>query len=506
MPRRLVSRAGRAIEAGWLLVFVGLIAWIGVLLIGAARTKPFWHDEVYTILLSQLPLDQLWRASLEGVDLNPPLSVAAARGVHAVGGPGPVVTRLPSLCGFLLATALIFRMIQRRSNVLVAIAGASALAFTEAWRYALEARAYGLTLGSFAVALYGWSEAAAGRRPVRNWTLMGVAVAAGIWAHYYAVLVVLPIVAGEIVRQGLARRIDWKPWIALAAAGAAALPLWPLAAAASAQRTTFWARPRTIDIAGIYDFLRADFELPLVTAVALIGLIVFEVVRRLRRRDWPRRVPAHEAAAGLVALSLAAAAVLLGYWLGVFDRRYAILGAVGIALVLPMIVWAVTPSNGAGDLVMAATAVALLAQLSVRVFSGPAPWPHPYAARPILADWLRGSLPIVVTGGVEYLGLWYHAPPQARARAIYLADPEYQLRTTGTDTSDRGYLGLARWTDLPVVPIDRFLAAHDRFWLYSFGADWIENSLRERGARFEERGHERKGDGTLYEVFMKRLP
>jgi hypothetical protein len=503
MPSGVVSRAARAIEAAWPLVLVAVVGWIAALLVSSAATKPFWHDEVYTLLLSELPLDQLWQASLDGVDLNPPLSVASARAVHAVVGPGPVATRLPSMSGFILATALIFVMIRRRSNVAVAVAGASALAFTEAWRYALEARAYGLTLGSFALALYCWSEAAAGRHAVRNWVVMAVAVSAGVWAHYYAILVVLPIAAGEIVRQLLRRRIDWAPWAALTGAGLAILPLWPLVAAANGQRTTFWARPKTIDIAGIYDFLRADFELPHVTALALIALVILESVRRLRRREWPRRLPAHEAAAGLVAVFLAAAAVLLGYWMGVFDRRYAILGAVGIALALPLIVWMLTPANGTGDLVMAATAIVLLAQLSARVFTGPAPWPHPYASRPVLADWLRGSLPVVVTGGVEFLGVWYHAPPGARARMVYVADPAFQLRTTGTDTSDRGYLTLARWTNVPVVPIETFLETHDRFWLYSFGADWIEQSLRERGARFEERGPERTGNGRLIEVFMK---
>ena len=505
MPRgSFLQGAGRSIEAFWPLVLAATVLWIGALLVESARTKPFWHDEVFTVLLSQLPLDVLWRASLDGLDLNPPFSVASARAVHFVAGPGHIATRIPAMTGFLVATSVIFVMVRRRTNVAVAVAAAMSLAFTEAWRYALEARAYGLTLGSFAVAMYAWSEAAAGRSVIRNWVLMAAAVALGVWAHYYAILVVLPIAAGEMVRQAGRRRLDWAPWVALAAAGAAMLPLWPLAAAASSQRTTFWARPQTIDIAGIYQFLRAEFELPLLSAVMLAGLVVVELARRIRRREWPRRVPTHEAIAGLVALAIAAAAVLLGSWIGVFDRRYAILGAVGIAIALPVIVWALTPANGAGDLVLAATAITLMVQLHGRVFTESAPRPNPYASRWVLADWLRGPSSVVITGGVDYLAVWYYAPADARPRAIYVADPDFQLQTTGTDTSDRGYLALARWIDeVPIVPIDQFLQSHDRFWLYSFGADWIEQSLRRRGARLEERASERSGDGKLYEVFMK---
>jgi hypothetical protein len=493
----------RAIDRFWPIAISVLGLWLAVLLVSAARTKPFWHDEIYTVLLSRLSIGDLWRASRDGVDLNPPLSVAAVRAVHAAVEPGPVATRLPAMAGFLAAVAFVFLIVRRRTNAAVAFASAAALAFTEAWRYALEARAYGLTLGLGAAAWYAWSEAAAGRSPARHWTIMSAAVALGVWAHYYAILVALPIVVGEIVRQAARRRVDWRPWAALAAAAVATLPLLPLVLNASAQRATFWARPQTIDVAGIYAFLRAGFELPAIAAVLLAGLAIVESIRRVGRREWPRRVPAHEAAAGLAALALPAAAVLLGHWIGAFDRRYAILAAVGLAIAVPVLVWMLTPESGAGDLVMLATAIVLLAQLGGNVLRDPPQWRHPYASRQVLADWLRGPRPVVVTGGVDYLALWYYAPAEARSRVLYLADPEFQLRDTGTDTSDRGYLALARWFDVPVVRIEEFLRSHESFWLYSFGADWVERSLKQRGARFVERAPEPSGEGRLVEVFMR---
>jgi hypothetical protein len=131
-----------------------------------------------------------------------------------------------------------------------------------------------------------------------------------------------------------------------------------------------------------------------------------------------------------------------------------------------------------------------------------APWQHPYADRPLLTDWLQGDAPIVITGGVDYLPLWFYAPADARPRALYIADPARQLRDTGTDTSDRGYLALARWTDVPVRRLDAFVREHPRFVLYSFGADWIERSLRARQARFVELAREPNGTGRLVQVEM----
>ena len=479
-----------------------ILVWLAALLVWSAAQRPFWHDEVYTVLLSQLSLTDIWRASLDGVDLMPPLNSIVTKGVHAVTGVGPVVTRFTAIAGFLTACGVMFMLVRRRTNLLIAVAAVLGLTLTEAWRYAIEARAYGLTLAFFAIALYAWSEAADGRHPIRNWTVMSAALALAVWAHYYAVLSALPIVCGEVVRQIRNRRWHWAPWIALAASGAAALPLTPLVLAASSQRTTFWARPRTIEIGGIYEFLQNGLRIPTL-ALAILGiLITIELIRRAVRREWPRRLPAHEAAAWIACLAVPAAAVLIGQYVGAFARRSAILGTVGLATAIPLLIWSLGPRNRLADLTVFVTVLVAFGQLSVRVIADPVPWTNPYADRPIISDWLQGQDPIVLTGGIDYLPMWYYAPVEARSRVLYLADPAGQQRETGTDTSDRGYLALGRWTGVPVQPLEPFLDAHRRFWLYSFGADWIERGLRRRRVTMIERAREPNGSGRLYEVIV----
>jgi hypothetical protein len=53
---------------------------------------------------------------------------------------------------------------------------------------------------------------------------------------------------------------------------------------------------------------------------------------------------------------------------------------------------------------------------------------------------------VVDHGGVVYLDLWYYAPAGGGERAVYLADPAAELAFDRTDTVDRGYLALGRWT------------------------------------------------------------
>src|SRR4029079_14659926 len=115
-------------------------SWWLILLTKLARDKPFWHDEIYTVLLARLPLGSLWRAGLDGVDLSPPLNIVLTRAVHLVAGAGPVTSRLPSIAGFIFTSLLLFVFVRKRSNTLIGVTAALLPAFTEAWNYATEAR------------------------------------------------------------------------------------------------------------------------------------------------------------------------------------------------------------------------------------------------------------------------------------------------------------------------------------------------------------------------------
>ena len=365
-------------------------------------------------------------------------------------------------------------------------------------------------MACFAAALYGWFEAAAGRRVNVNLAILTLALAAGLWTHYYFVLAFMPIVIGEAVRQAAQRRVDLRPWAAIMVAGVMALPLWPLVRASSAQRATFWAKPEGEPVPGAH-----TRPLPLVhrhtgtagagnAAWVVAAIVAVELARRLVRRTWPRRLAGHELAALGTCLLLPVAGLLLAESVGIFTERYVLFTIVGGVLALVLVLWWLAPPNGLAEIAAVVGVIVASVNVGTRVFSDHEQHLNQLERRPLLMDRLvRSPDPIVITGGVDYVEIWYYTPPTAKPRALFLDDPAGELRENRADSVSRGYSALARWTPLPVVPIDEFVASHRRFWMYSFGPDWIERSLTRRGATLIEHGRDRKR-GRLYEVRMDK--
>ena len=514
VPRRLhrlIIEVSRVLDRYWIETIAASVACLAVLAVTAAREKSFWHDEVYTVLISQLPLTTMYRATADAIDLAPPLNTALTRLAHGVAGVGPVTTRLTPIASFLVASVLMFLIVRRRAGTLAALAAALLPAAMKSWPYAYEARGYALSMACFAAALYGWFEAAAGRRVNLNLAILTLALAAGLWTHYYFVLGFMPILIGEAVRQTAQRRIDLRPWAAIMVAGLMALPLWPLIRASSAQRATFWAKPADSPLlTRTQDLYRYFFDTPerqvLVIAAWIVAAIVAsELVRRLFRRTWPRRLASHELAALAACSLLPVAGLFLAESVGIFTERYVLFTTVGIVLALVLVPWWLAPPNGLAEIAAVVCVITACVNLGTRVFSDHELHPNQLERRPLLMDRLfRSPDPIVITGGVDYVEIWYYTPPTARPRALFLGDPASELRQNRADSVSRGYSALARWTPLPVVPIEEFVASHRRFWMYSFGPDWIERSLTRRGATLIEHGRDRDGAGTLYEVRMDK--
>src|SRR5438552_2306864 len=84
--------------------------------------KPFWHDEIFTILVAGLPsLPAIWRAELAGVDFFPPLNDFVTYAVHSVFDVGPIATRLPAIVSFWGMCLIVFEIVRRRAHVAAAL-------------------------------------------------------------------------------------------------------------------------------------------------------------------------------------------------------------------------------------------------------------------------------------------------------------------------------------------------------------------------------------------------
>ena len=503
LPRR--GHAGsRSIDLVSLVVLAAIVGGIAHAASLAARAKPFWHDEIYTILVARLPtVAAIWAAMHDGIDLQPPLNTLATRGAWALFGAGPITTRLPALAGFCLMTVMVFVMLKQRTNLPLAAAGALLPVQTAAYRYAYEARGYGLMLGLFTVALYAWTEAARDRRRRIHLPMLGLALAAGVWTHYYAALGLALIALGECARQWIRRRVDMPMWIAIGAAIVALTPLVPLVRNASAQRARFWAQPGIERIADVYAGLMqpALSELFSLWGALLAAAALAAAWRRRRAQPSPGdTLPTHEVVVVAGAALVPLAAWLLGtFVIGAFTPRYGLSGVVGLALGLPLLVWRVAPGRNLAALILCVIVALPFAQTVVVVLrSPPALTPNPVAQRPLLADVLSGAGPVVAAGSLTYLQLWYYAPRLTRSRLVYLADPNEAVRFTGSDTIDRGYLVLARWTPVRVEPYDVFMERQRQFTIYAAGGGWLLDKLAETGATVNLAGSE--PGGQLYRV------
>ena len=465
-----------------------------------ARSKPFWHDEIYTILLSRLPtLADTWNASVDGVDLSPPLNLWLTRAVHLVAPVGHVWTRMPAMGGFYLAMLLVFAVLRRRTGTGWAVTAALLMFFTAGFRYAAEARAYGLMMGLAALALYAWMEATAGRRRMTHAVLLFVALAASLWNHYFGVLVFAPIAAGELARAVRHRRFDPATSTAILLACVAAVPLMALLRTAAAHRATYWARPPDFSfVRQSYQFLLAPLLEPTFAAVAV--LIVVAAFVRAGRPESRRSVPWHESIALTVAVLLPFLAFAVGRGFGIpVVPRYLLSTIPGFVIAIAMTLWRIDRQDS-GAQTAACTCLVLLA-IAAPINPDRPRFRDPVATRPLLLDSLHSPSPTVISGGVQFLEFWYYAPTASKSRMLYLADPVAAFERSGSDTIERGYLALARWTALPVEPFAGFVETHRSFRVYETNAGSLTSQLETRAA-LEEIGHE--PGGRLYQVTMTR--
>lgn len=177
---------------------------------------------------------------------------------------------------------------------------------------------------------------------------------------------------------------------------------------------------------------------------------------------------------------------------GAFTARYGLAVVVAVAIGLPLIARLLAPRGSLAEVVLLAVFAIPLQTSAVHSHPRPAA-ADPIAARPLLAAALKGPGPVVASGGLTYLQLWFYAPPLERGRLTCLVDPARALAATGSDTIDRGYVNLARWTALPVRPYTDFIEQHREFTVYASGSGWLLEALEADGAALERTGVEPGG-------------
>ena len=451
-----------------------------------AAGRPFWYDEIITLVVANSPdLATTWRAAVT-TDANPPLPhLLTHLSIHWF-GLNEITARIPAIAGFWILCLCLFSFVQRRAGTLHGFCALLLPILTGAYYYSAEARAYGLELGFIGIALVAWQAAAEGRKRAAALFALALSLAAMLFCQYYAVVAYLPLAGAELFRARRSRRIDWGIWIAFLLGG---VPLvWRAATITSVVKgfSNTWTPA----------YLRQGIEFwesgltPLGPYLALLlGVLALFGWRANSASPQPAStsedtsVPQHEWVAGALFIAIPLATVIGALLVThMFTERYALPGLIGVCLLVPLLAARLTGRTGT-------IATALLAVLvwgaTVRLLDSGARG-NPYEAEPILQAALEKGL-VVIPDGHLFLQMWHYAPPRLKPRLVFLADEAAARKYIGFDTIDGGIRALPEFGHMIVEDYAAFSRPGREFTLYqtALRPGWVLARVVEDGAKVE---------------------
>ena len=462
-----------------------------------------WHDELFTFYIAQSPSISSFLDIVRTWDWQPPLVFATAWLAQQIFGVNEFATRLPSLLAFYGGSMAVFFALKRRVGVLWAATPLLLFWFSFYFRYATEARPYGLMTGFFGLSLYSYLRATEeGSSPHRSLWLLGLlAGGAGMMlSHMLAPFSMMAFGIAELVRTVERRKIDWALWFVIVAPLGIATGYFskmqnyqqnyfPQRFQASPQKIpTFYAKA-------------VRYVLPSI----LLGIITAFVAGRFRRTHATQKQPA---------ISKSQIALLLGMLLppilviaiimrsaGAFWERYCITSAVAVYIVCGLgLAWLGNWQRRAGLTVVAILLVTGLVR-TTSDYQGHAPL-H-------LLEPVHPELPLVDTSGLAFLEMDHYERPPLLKRLFYLTDREAAIHYAHA-TLFENFGALKK--DFPiranVMPYIDFIRQNKHFLVFGppqYPEDWLLNKLKDDGASIQQLKPVRTPyspfkDGQLFEV------
>jgi Dolichyl-phosphate-mannose-protein mannosyltransferase len=467
---------------------------------------PVWLDEVYTFcIVQQRTASDVIQATREGCIQTPPLHALIIRSLRPAIGNGPLALRLPSAIGFYAMCLCVFAFVRKRLPANYA-AVAMLIACISCYYYATEGRPYGLVLGSTAFALLCWQAADEGRR--RPWALagLGLSLAFGIALHYFPIFVLIPLLAGEVVRWRSSRRLD------VAVLGALGAPPLILVPHLTMIRAAMAFVPHSVAKASLDQIPQFYFEffsnlIPLCLA-ALVIYVVAQFAPEGAKADEEDGRPgllSHETVACCVLALLPVLVVLLAVGMrGMFATRYVQPSVLGIAILVSTVMFRATRGSSS---VVASLLIPLLVWMGLLTASALVRTPTRGEARMVLSSQLLNlppdPAPIVFASHRLFLEVWFYADPKLRDRLVYPVSADRYRAYTGNDSAPRALSCLRRRMPMRLPDYDTFVASNRRFLLVTDGGEWLVWNLLKSGCRINpviNAPPKTEGQPGIYEV------
>ncbi len=414
-------RMAVSLDQGRYLALLVLTALYAVGAIMHARGKPFWYDEVYTVMAASAPTVGETLTAAKRLDAAPPLTHLLTHFAVSWFGRGEIAARLPQIAGFWVFCLCLYRFVRRRLGIFYGLTALLLPIATQAYDYAYEARAYGLVLAFCGLMLVGWQTAteSTGARHAAACALIAISLVGALMCHYYAALLYLPLAGAEAYRSYKTRRIAWGIWLAMAVGIAPiAWRLATIAAVVHGFTQTSWSEVQAIDILDYWnDGLKSGLS-PLVLALVAMALWAWRSPAAPESADEPQTLEPWELLAGILFLAIPFLAVTFGLLVThVYSPRYAMAGLTGVVLLLP----AVAAHMARGRALPAFLMLAISTFPLIVVTTTVPPPRDPVAEESVLVDALKQG-PVVVADGQLFMQMWLYLPEPLKSNLLFLVD------------------------------------------------------------------------------------
>ncbi len=453
--------------------------------------------------------------------------------------------RLPSLLGYLLMQSCLYLTVRRSNSVGAPYADSRtwdpaalfALAFpalTATLFYSAEARPYGLLLGLYALTFLAWQTATrtanagvtrssqlyhdergapTGQSRTRALTLLTLSVALTLNAHYFGVLLLIPLCAAELFRTVLRRRLDLPVLASIAIGMAAIVFALPFQKPAGEFRQHYY-NGGTVSLHAITQSYRALFvdytRLPLrAQHLIAIAFVVLALTFAIACLQTLRKKTSAPPAAELVFLIVLAALPLFGFLLARFvthsiEVRYVLGAIIGITILLALTLAPLLdrlPSPAALT-VLLFLAIAGTGTLHIRNER------HAEAetlATLQLSPALKAAILASPTQRLFFQDMgqfevasYYLPDPDIRPRLALVYSRENEIRYDAHDTVSLTALHMRAFTGFPILDYEtlkRQPGPHI-FILFHSGWDWTDQALAADHARITPSGPALGGDAV----------
>ncbi len=253
------------------------LCFAGLSLAIAAR-RPLWCDEIITISIARAPTIKQVLGSFQLIyDQTPPLNALLVRFVCTLLGWTELVVRLPSILFATGGLLILFHRVRTLTNGLFGLLAITSLLVTFLPSYAYEGRPYALLFFASTLALSLWisvADASSGKSARRRSVFFGMALMLAVFAHYYAILLILPFVAEELRSSGLRKLLSFRLFCGFLGLGLGLAVQFPFIRAASQRRVaSFWAVPSFLALRQTYVEMLLQFIFVLICVVLLFAWI-----------------------------------------------------------------------------------------------------------------------------------------------------------------------------------------------------------------------------------------